>query len=309
MIISEVKKLPVRERLLYFVRERYQIYLKKKAGISRPWSDDEIFQTCYFTNVHREQDRVTIWCRENIREPLRDDPRVLFATLTFRWFNWPPTGDTLTLRCPWDDSRNLLTNWDTMTAVKRLEFERDNMRRQVFTGAFNISNSGSTKPKINRVCEDYIDPVWKDREQLISFFTDRRNWREDHLTLEEAFGALSRYPGLKGSGFMAAQIIADLKHTKFLENASDRNSWCVLGPGSKRGLNRVMGRSVDAPIPKDWRAEMLEVMEFINDRNKVGPIPFIGAQCAQNVLCELGKYERVLWGQGRSKRTYNGLGD
>jgi hypothetical protein len=296
------------------VRERYQIFLRKRAGKPRPWSDDEIFQTCYFTNVHRQCDKTTIWLNQNIREPFREDPRVLFAILTFRWFNWPPTGEALLgasvrIKRPWlKDQGNLLLEWSTDEAVYRLE-ELKRQGQKIVTGAFNVSNAGSTKPKINRICEDYIQPVWDDRERFLSFFTDPKHWNGKVLTLEEVFRFLSAYPGLRGSGFMAGQVIADIKYTKFLENAPDKKTWCVIGPGARRGLNRILGRPVDAPIPKDWKAHMEELSKLVNDRNKVGPIPFIDMADLQSIgCCEFDKYERVLWGEGRSKRTYDGIG-
>lgn len=300
MQLEEVKKLSPLDRLLYWVREREAIRLAKEAGKPRPWSDDPIFQTTYFTNVHREDDKVTRWYAANIREPLKDDPRVVFATIAFRWFNWPDTGEIL--MGAGHTRGNFLLNWDTPMVVRALT----NLKKlvpgaQIFTGAFNISNSGSTKPKINRVCEDYIQPVWEHRNLLYSRIM------EGPRTLEWAHKILMHdCPGLGGTGFMAAQVIADLKYTKFLKEAKDWWTWCCLGPGSKRGLNILLGRPVDAPMPKDWRGHLERLRNTINSR-----LPekwHLHAQDTQNVLCEYSKYTRILLGDGRSKRTYNGRG-
>ena len=56
-----------------FVRERYRILLQRRAGKPKPWTADRVLQEHYFTNVFREDDKTTVWFREHIREPLRDD--------------------------------------------------------------------------------------------------------------------------------------------------------------------------------------------------------------------------------------------
>jgi hypothetical protein len=226
---------------------------------------------------------------------------VIFATICFRWFNLISTGELLwNYSVEIDGCCNLLKEkWDTALAIAVLE-RAQREGKQIFTGAFNISNSGSTKPKINRVCEDYIQPVWADRIRINGLLL------EHGMTLSTAFRFLSKYPGLGGSGFMAAQVIADLKYTDILHEAADWETWCVLGPGSKRGLNRVTGQHVDAPLPKGWQTTLEILREAINSHPGTGA-PKYHAQDTQNCLCEWDKYERVLWNQGQSKRKYKGL--
>jgi len=45
MKIQDVAKLSPQERLVYWIREREAIRLKKEAGQPRPWTDDEILDT------------------------------------------------------------------------------------------------------------------------------------------------------------------------------------------------------------------------------------------------------------------------
>lgn len=282
MKIEQVKKLSAIDRLLYFINERNQVRLKKRLGKKRPWTDDAILQSVYFCNVRREDDKVTMWVEENILNPLKGDPAVVFAVIAFRWFNYIPTGNLL---------RGLLVHWDLPSVISQLK----SVPGQVFTGAFNISNSGSTKPKINRVCEDYIQPVWMDRDNLVRKLSEC-------VTLSTAHKILSGYPGLGGSGFMAAQIICDLAYTHVLERAADWWTWSSPGPGSKRGLNRLLGRPVDNPVPKDWEGQMNKLRQIIFSKLKIR----LHARDAQNCLCEYDKYVRVLTGEGQSKRKYNG---
>lgn len=103
---------------MYWVAERHAIYLRRKAGEPKPWTDDPILQQFYFTNVYRELDKTTVWFRKNVREPLRDDLRVIFATAAFRWFNYIPTGEILR-------ERGWLLNWNEADVVAELGARRD----------------------------------------------------------------------------------------------------------------------------------------------------------------------------------------
>ena len=288
MLIEEVKNLEPLERFLYWVRERQQILLKRQAGFPKPWTNDKILQSFSFTNVCREDDRVTRWFKDNVRERLRDDPKVVFATVAFRWFNLPtPTGEYL-------NSHGYLEEWNTPKVIAGLtEFKLRGLK--VFTGAFNISNSGSSDPKINRVCEAYVEPSWERRNQIYESIKGR--------FLSQAFNIVGCLPGLGGSGFMAAQVICDLAYTHVLEDAPDWWTWCSWGPGSKRGMNRVLGNSVDCAIHQQrWKQHLDSLQEVI--RLKLGMK--LHARDVQSCLCEFSKYENALQGDGHLKRRYAG---
>jgi hypothetical protein len=286
MITSEVIKLSPLDRFIYWVRERHQIYLKRRAGKPKPWTDDAVLRLTFFTNPYRENDKVTAWFREHVREPMRDDPAVLFATVCFRWFNWIPTGELLL-------EHDLLTNW-------RLGYAKQHLRKldRVFTGAFNISNSGSTKPKIDRVCDDYIQPVWDD---LPSLLADAAKWR----TMQQAHSRLKQYLGLGGSGFMAYEVVCDLRYTTLLEHATDKLTWSNPGPGAKRGLNRLLGRGLNEPVSRDlWQEESQRLLRVLT--KQLPKMPPFEAREVEHSLCEYDKMERALSRDGHLKRKYNG---
>lgn len=295
--LTKIKKFGPMDRLIYWINERESVRKAKEASKDPPWTDDPIIQTTYFTNVNRDHDRVTRWLKNVVMDSLKGDDRVLFAILAFRWFNYIPTGELLVgiQQDNANGSKNLLVNWNTTRAIRMLNYHKEK-GRQIFTGAFTISPSGSKKGKIERVCEDYIDPVWENLHELLDTL------HHGPETLEFTFKELQKYPGLKGSGFMAAQVIADLKHTHFLKGAPDWWSWCCLGPGSKRGLNRVMSREPDDPPVKNWHDRLLGIQRVVQKKTGLE----LCLQNIQNCLCEFDKYERILWGQGRSKRTYPG---
>lgn len=304
MQLSQVSKLSTMERFAYWVMERHSIFLKRKDGLPKPWTDDEVLQKFFFTNPFRENDKVTQWFREKIRKPLADHKDVLFATIAFRWFNYIPTGEQL-LMAPWNktDKFGAFTAWKTPEIVGRLSSLAEHDAK-IFTGAFNISNSGSTKPKINRVCEDYIQPVWEDRFDLIE---RAESWE----SLQEAHKDIVRYPGLGGSGFMAYEVISDLRYTWALKTASDILTWANPGPGAKRGLNRLQGNPLEASLRKDdyndTANEVREELRRLLIKNGVyDTMPTIDARVIEHSLCEFDKYERARLGDGHMKRTYPG---
>jgi len=291
MKIERVKKMPVRKRFFYWIRERNQIRLRKEElGLERPWTDDEVLANNYFTNIRREDDRVTRWFAKNIRGPLSGEPEVVFATIAFRWFNLPSTGEYMLKKGT--HKQGAFVEWDLDDVKSHLHGIKDHGAK-VFTGAFNISNSGSTKPKIDRVCDDYIQPVWEIRRALYFALAEC-------CTMQNAFRVVKKLPGLGGSGFMAAQVLCDLAYTHVLSDAPDWWTWCSWGPGSKRGMNRVFGHDEKHSMPRAaWDTHLHELRREIEVKLGLQ----LHARDVQNCLCEFSKYERGLEGT-RLKRRY-----
>lgn len=295
MKIAEVAKLPPFERLAYWIKERHAIHLRRQAGKPKPWTDDEVLQSFFFTNPYRENDKTTVWFRQNVRDPLRDDPRVLFATIAFRWFNKIETAQVLMAH---DEGDDLLLSWDEREAVRRLK--KANEVGPVFTGAYMIK-SQTGMPKIDGVCKS-ITKYWKRQESLLERV-------EGATTLQEAHKALlGEYLG----GFMAYEIVTDLRWTYLLEAATDTMTWCNPGPGCKRGIRRLVGddlprrksgsmkRSVSAPM--GWQEVMLETLARIRKRI----LPF-EMRDLEHSLCEWDKHERARLNDGKMKRRYRGV--
>lgn len=297
MKIEEVAKLTPEERFLYWIVERYRVYERRNKDEPKPWTDDEVLQSYFFTMPYRELDKTTEWFRANIRDPLSGLQSVAMATIIFRWFNWIPTGKILL--GPNDSRENLLLHWNTRRACEVLSKVRDS-GDQVFTGAFNISNSGSTKPKINRVCEDYIEPVWQVREQLLKDLEACDTLRAAHIRLMQC-------PGLRGSGFMAYEVVCDLRYTYLLCDATDICTWSNPGPGAKRGLNRMLGRPLEAVVKQvEWMEKSAELLDYVNE-NLPTDMPRFEMREVEHSLCEFDKMERARLGDGHLKRRYNGV--
>jgi hypothetical protein len=99
--------------------------------------------------------------------------------------------------------------------------------------------------------------------------------------------------------FMCGQVIADLRHTRYLRDAPDVGRWAPLGPGSTRGLNRLAGRPLKQAVNQEQGLdEMLQLQAIVNERT--GPhVPPIELHDIQNCLCETDKYLR-----GKSRSLY-----
>jgi hypothetical protein len=298
--IHEVARLPPLDRFFYWIRERHAIHLRKQRGESKPWTDDEVLRRYWFTNPYREHDKVTAWFREAVRDPLRNDPAVLFATAAFRWFNWPPTGQILL-------DAGLLARWREKEVVRRLTRAWAGGAGKVFTGAYMIkAGSGPPGSKIAAVCAA-VTNVWKARDRLVQVC-------QDDCRLEALWRELKQFPFL--GGFMSYEVVTDLRHTALLENATDINTWANPGPGALRGLLRLEGgvpgrgredasRRVKDPIPK-----MVDLLGLARKRLSGMPPPEL--RDIEHSLCEVDKMERALdlhvrgIDSGRLKRRYEG---
>lgn len=298
------------DRFWYWCRERHNIYRKKQKGLKPPWTTDPILQNWFFTNPYRENDKVTVWFRENIRDPLKNNPKVLFATVCFRWFNRPDTGrllwggdprltqeEDVSFRLRYQG--NLLIKWDKKQALNCLDVYRSDGGK-LFTGAF-IINSPPGIGKLESICER-IDNVWRDRNRLLRSIVPG-------TSLEAAHNRLMSYPGL--GGFMAYEIVCDLRYTYLLRDAIDKNTWCNPGPGCIRGLHRLTGEkktsrnnSCFPPKPKDWLEGMKELLRLSHYR--LQDMPRFEMREVEHSLCEFDKYERAMFGDGKMKRTYPG---
>jgi len=268
-----------------FIQERHNIYLRKKAGLPKPWTQDKILGSYRFCNVYRELDSVTIWITENWRFPHEDDPDLWFAMVVARLVNWPDTLESMGWPVPHDPQRFL----DAIHEAKATG-------KKAFSGAYIVSTNGHTMDKAEYLDKHVLQPLWEKREYLRP--------RKDDL-LQDFFNRLSKFNGM--GSFMAGQVIADAKYAGYLFNAPDWWVWAASGPGSRRGLNRVTSRPVDASWAGSvWHKTLWELKEEIDPLVRDAGWPELHAQDLQNCLCEFDKYERTRLGEGKPRSGYPG---
>jgi len=280
------------DRYCYWQIERETIRWKKEElKMPAPWTKDPILQEFKFCQVFREDDRTTRWFRTHIREPLRNDPKVLMATVIFRWFNLINTGRTLL-------EHDLLLNWDRKKAIEEIT-----KQPKWVTGAY-IVKTPNGMDKVTGVAE-CISHMWQDRNYLTdTLFAD---WMNKESSLEKTWTMLRDYPYM--GPFMAYEVVTDLRWTYFLEHAEDRLTWANAGPGAMRGLNRLTGRDLSfSQRSHNWNKEMNDLYEVMTKKSpriwfNRKDLPYEMREI-EGGLCEFDKYSRIFKKEGRTRSIY-----
>jgi len=102
--------------------------------------------------------------------------------------------------------------------------------------------------------------------------------------------------------FMAYQMVLDMMYTPLLENAEDRKTWACTGPGALRGVRRL----VPGTSPKNTLKVMLDLTAR-SSANLPAHVPEMDVHDIEFCLCELDKYCRVKFGEGRPRSAYPGI--
>lgn len=267
--------------------------IRKDGGQPAPWTDDPIIGKFRFCNVRREDDRVTVWVREHIREPFADNPNLWFMLAIARWINWPDTlSELMADYRSWPEDKRIF-GFNHLADVLRL---RERRHDKVFTGAYTI-NAPSTKgaSKIDYVVQKVLGEAWGARDRVAAVLEGKRG----PATLRAAHAELSRYHGW--GTFMSYQVVVDPRFTRYLRHAEDVATWAAAGPGTVRGLNRLAGRRVDAPL-EQWKAltEMRQLYQTIQQDTGVA----MDFSDVPNICCEVDKYLRVINGEGAPRALY-----
>jgi hypothetical protein len=269
-------------QLLYWVSEREKIRQRREAGEPPPWTDNTIMQEWSCTNVRREDDRVTRWIAKHWREKHADNPHVWFALAVARLVNWVATLAAIGFPVPWSREHFI----DVCQHCERAG-------GTVWSNSYLIPGGPKGMPKREHVA-DLLDDLWLARSALQP---------KPGMTLNTWHQMLERRRGL--GSFLAGQIVADAKFIEPLASAPDWMTFATSGPGSRKGLNRVLGRPVDAPWDEqEWRAVFHRMRAVATPELEKRSIKDLSASDLQNCLCELDKFERVRLGEGKPKRRF-----
>lgn len=283
----------------YWINERHRIYWKKagtgstgSADIGNQyWTEDEILKTYRFCNVYRELDRVTLWFKYNIREPFSDNENLWFMYCIARQFNWPPTIKALMDKGLWPSAK-----WNGKAAGKLLDkLSKEGM--QQYNGAYMVCGCGVPEgwSKSRFMCEVMFQELWEKRKEVSEICK---------TTIEDTTKYLA---GFYGWGmFLGYEVACDLSHSKrWLDKAPDIMTWANVGPGAKRGLNRLWGRPLKQSIKE---AQAVDEMKYLLELSPLFieshlHLPFTMREI-EHSLCEVDKYLRVKTGEGRPKALY-----
>ena len=313
MLSSEI------DRFFEYARKRHTIYVKRELGHPWPWTDDTILRTYRFTNVFRELDKTTQWFRQFVRDEMRAEPEVLLATVLFRWFNRIETCRIIFFQKQFDlrttePVAKTTTPWNLFletgdTRAIRAALVSAIPEGPYVTGAYMIrSPTGMNKlDGVLQSCSDfYKNSFWRERAEGMLLTAEP--------SVERFTNWLRQTPGQ--GPFLAYEVACDLIYTDLLCRAPDIMTWANLGPGARRGLNRICGRRRERPnkIRRTWNLripepEALDMMRELlrlsrNEAHWPQTWPAWDMRTVEHTLCEFDKYNRVLNNEGKPRQIY-----
>jgi len=276
------------DTLIYFANEREQVRLNKEANFGL-LTMDPIINKYRFCNIRRRDDRVTKWLLKNYYTNNVGD--VWFKALIARLINWPPTLQYLM-------DKKLIVNrveeFDGDEFIKQLDILRLKGEK-MYSSAYVVYPTnvvGATKAA--NLTSYIINPT--------VFFANDIRKAISNDSIEEVTTVLSQSFGIKT--FLAGQVSADLTYIMGqLMNAKDLCTWAPIGPGSKRGLNRLHNRTLTKNLTQEqFNSELIEVRgKLINSNSKLADLTL---HDCQNIMCEYDKYIRVDKGEGKPRQLY-----
>lgn len=286
---SSVCSLP---SLLYFIWEREVIRIVKERGGEKPYTKDPVLQKYKFTNIRRQDDRVSRWVIEHLIKPREHDPHLWFTLLIARLINWPPALQRLI-----DDGLMFCKpkEFDPLAFSESLERYKAE-RGKTYGDAYMIyptkMDVGGVKSLA--IAKHIIAPAAKLAEPLQNIIAAEQPLISEFVeTLSTGFGI---------STFIAGQVSADLTYCAQMSDAADLYTYAPIGPGSSRGLNYLLNRAPNAGwAQKDFNAELVKINLAIARELEIEDLTLHNVQ---NCMCEFSKYCRTVLGEGKPKSVY-----
>lgn len=282
------EQFPLFEEFVTFITERWSIHQKRLKGLPPPWTEDPILHTFRFTNVRREDDRVTRWIHaEWLRPHETDYDTVVFAMCVARLLNLPAALEAV----------GYPTDGRWMGRFKRVMAERSAQGLPVFTAAYMINAVGATKGELKSdyLARRVLPPLWEARRALGSTLRTAPTLRALHEQLLTFHGF--------GGGFMSAQVIADVKWTPAGKKKEDWDTFAAWGPGSRRGLGWVCGDRGRNWKEEEWYETLLELRKVLLPCLPKA-LRTLDSQNLQNCLCEGFKYFKTKYAGARPKQFF-----
>lgn len=223
------------DRLVYWINERHRIYELRRAGMRWPWTKNEVLQEFKFTNVFRELDKGTLALREMVKGITAPD-LLVFNIIWYRMFNrYEHAKDVGVIH----NANELASKIEAVSAAGK----------KVFTSAhMTVGRAGEAK-------QTTMVRTLRDVERRISQILAACN----EGTMKHLFTALQQMRFYGIGKFIGYEIVSDFRWYPMLwpeGEPIDTMSWANIGPGCRRGLNRLgyVGDSVD---------DLLRVMQLV----------------------------------------------
>lgn len=207
-----------------------------------------------------------------------------------RQVNWPET---------LEETGFPESGYDAQHVCQVLEW-RKKRGLKVYTGAYMISAPSGKFAHMSKsqyTADVVVGEVWNHGGEFYKLFAKDRQ-----PTMQEVHAWLKSFRGW--GDFMAYEVVTDLRHTRYLKDAPDINTWAVAGPGAIRGLHRLHGREYKKSMTQ---TQALDEMRELLDLSK-GALPHIIPKLElrdiEHSLCETDKYLRMNAGQGRLRSKF-----
>ncbi len=266
----------------YFASERQQIFERRIALQTAPWTDDPILQKFKFCNVYRAADRVSQYMIRNVcyhTEPCSPEDR-LFQIVAFRTFSKIET---------WQAVHEFLGRYPLLSDLSDGSFKAalEHAKKQngtLYTHAF-ILCATNTYGKAFK----YLNHNELFRHMFLLNRLGDKILRSS--SLHNIYTLLHAYP-LMGD-FMSYQIAIDINYSDLVDFSE--NEFTQAGPGALRGMKKIFENLGDY-TPSEvimWMVDH-QAEEF----TRLG-LPFNGlhgrplhAIDCQGLFCETDKYCR-----------------
>lgn len=272
-----------------WIKRREEARQGKARNEPKPWTNDPIIQQYRFCNVRRMDDKVSQWLLDNWYDTHQTAHMNLLAACVARLINWPETLSYISGGKPF-------TEWEPKAMLKSLNTYKAGGNK-VFTGAY-IINGARGGSKVQQVIEN-IDCLSKHQMFLSDSVVVTSSMAITHSNI-------MGFPGL--GSFMAGQIVADLRHV--VRGAwLDRDTWAPIGPGSRRGMRRLLGKEAAGSMAQEeFIGHLTAVVQLVrNNCEVIYEDRGLEAMDIQNCLCEFDKYMRTINNEGTPRSLYDGV--
>jgi hypothetical protein len=277
--------------VLYWVWEREAIRIAKDNKYEGKLTSDPILAKYRFCNIRRRDDRLSQWLLNNYYPQFQSSEDVWFAAAIARYVNWPPTLAKLTEEGAVPQNISSFDYYHFAEVVDGIT----QSGHKAWGGAYMIypGHSEPGTPKGYRVGKCILAPLIDRAEEIREAVHSEKSVC---LVIKSVVGSYGWSP------FMAGQLAADLTYLPVLKDAEDLYTHAPAGPGSQRGLNRLLGK----PLPYQWECEEFN-RELIKLRNRIIyelDIDDLTLHDVQNCMCEVDKYWRTMYNEGSPKSIY-----
>lgn len=255
-----------------FIFAREEIRILKSMGAERPWTNDQILDKHHFCNIDRTNDGFSQWLIKNWYEPQKYYSTVLNA-VTARWFNTPAP----------------------LEMIRTIEKYPISLK-QVQAGLYLLMARKSRMFNYAAYTRFLTDDM---PEVYTRILTDVLAIKDNNNGYANSFADMIQT--VKGIGpFLASQITLDIimvePNTFF-----DSEDYCPIGPGSIRGLNRIIGNTLNTNLNTQTAKNHIKTWS-----KNLSYSPAI----IEHALCEYDKYCRfVETPKGRLYKPFSYLGE